>query len=618
MKAWKQTITGLVIATGVLTGAIPASSLEKKPVPKGLWQAFSETRHQVEPVKNSSKSGYTYKAYNLKMRYGVHFGAKGIVLRTKAGDMTMGLVAYGEEKHLKPVSISVSKSEGNKVIFQYARLSAWYINDPKKGLEQGFTLQKPENYHPAKPVVIALKIDGKLQAKQKSDTTVAFYDGMHKKVFDYKGLKAFDAKGRSLPAHLALQGNRLHIIVETAEAQWPVSVDPVFVSEQEVVASDAIEDDWFGWAVALDGDTALIGSPWNDENGADSGAAYIFTRSSGVWSQEAKLRGSDTTAGDSFGYAVSVEGNITLVGAPLDDENGINDCGAVYIFTRSDEGWSQKAKLVAWDAAAGDRFGSSVSLDGNTSLIGAPYDDDQSGSAYVFIESGETWEEQQKLIASDVSTYKQFGYAVSLDGNTSLIGAAHDNVDDKHHSGSAYVFTRSNGQWSEEAKLTSPDEEAYDVFGSSVSLDGNTSLIGAPQENGNNGGSAYIFTRSNGQWSQQAKLIGIDTENGDHFGYAVSLDSSMALIGVPYDDDNGSNSGSVYIFIRSGSTWNQQKKLTASDAEMYDRYGRSVFLDGHTALVGAPRNNDGEGSAYFITLPRKSQNLTPVIIYLLD
>ena len=389
MKAWTQTITGMIITAGVFTGSIPmVANSQIAPAPKGLWQAFSKARHKIEPLKNAQRAGYAYKAYNPKMHYGIHLGAKGIVLRTKAGDMTMGLVAYGEEKHLKPVSGAGSKSKGNKVVFQYARLSEWYINDPKKGLEQGFTLQKPENYYHAKPVVIALKVDGKLQVKQKSDTTVAFYDGMHKKVFDYKGLKAFDAKGRSLPAHLALQGNRLHIIVETAEAQWPVSVDPVFVSEQEVVASDALENDQFGSAVALDGDTALIGATLGDDdnNGEDTGAVYVFTRAGTIWREQAKLTASNGSRADYFGSAVALDGDTALVGA----YGHYLDSGAVYVFTRSGTEWSQQQMLYASDMDSDDHFGRVVSLNGNTAFIGSPNDDDNgssSGSVYVF-----TWD----------------------------------------------------------------------------------------------------------------------------------------------------------------------------------------------------------------------------------
>ena len=320
--------------------------------------------------------------------------------------------------------------------------------------------------------------------------------------------------------------------------------------------------------------------------------------------QVAKLVAGDGAAGDYFGQSVSLSGDTALIGADSDDDKGANS-GSAYIFTRSGSTWTQQAKLTAGDGAASDCFGSSVSLSGDTALIGAYSDDDKganSGSAYIFTRSGSTWTQQAKLTADDGTPSDFFGYSVSLSGDTALIGAHFD--DDKGlYSGSAYIFTRSGSTWTQQAKLTAGDEASSDYFGSFVSLSGDTALISAygDDDKGTDSGSAYIFTRSGSTWTQQAKLTAGDGAASDYFSGSVSLSGDTALIGARADDDKGTNSGSAYIFTRSGSTWTQQAKLTAGDGAASDYFSQSVSLSGDTALISARGDDDkgtDSGSAY--------------------
>ena len=207
---------------------------------------------------------------------------------------------------------------------------------------------------------------------------------------------------------------------------------------------------------------------------------------------------------------------------------------------------------TASDGAEGDSFGNSVALDGDTALVGAYRDNDRglsSGSAYFFTRSGGLWTQQQKLTASDGAEGDSFGNSVALDGDTALVGAYIDD-DRGSESGSAYFFTRSGGVWTQQQKLTASDGAEGDSFGSSVALDGDTALVGAYGDDdlGSNSGSAYIFTRSGGVWTQQAKLTALDGAAWDSFGYSVALDGDTVLVGANGDDDLGSNSGSVYFF----------------------------------------------------------------------
>jgi hypothetical protein len=279
--------------------------------------------------------------------------------------------------------------------------------------------------------------------------------------------------------------------------------------------------------------------------------------------------------------------------------------------------WTEMQKLLASDGTTNDFFGWSISLSGNTTLVGAMRDNDNgnvSGSAYVFTRTGSTWTQQQKLLASDGATDDRFGYSVSVDGDTALIGAYFDD-DNGVNSGSAYVFTRTGTTWTQQAKLLASDGVAEAQFGNSVSLSGDTALVGAMRgnNNGNVSGSAYVFTRTGTTWTQQAKLFASDGAPWDFFGYFVSLDGNNALIGVKWDDDNGVNSGSAYVFTRTGTTWTQQQKLLASDGVVNGLFGWSVSLSGDTALIGAYEQGDNGvnyGAAYVFI--KENKNLPPV------
>ena len=383
------------------------------------------------------------------------------------------------------------------------------------------------------------------------------------------------------------------------------SATPIEVTK--LVADDVSANDFFGFSVALDGNTVVIGAQGDDDNGDGSGAAYVFTRSEAGWIQQAKLTAEDGAAGDQFGGSVALSGDMALIGARRDDDNG-DDSGAAYVFTRSGDGWNQHAKLTAADGAAGAEFGYSVALSGDTAVIGAARDDDKgddSGSAYVLTRSGAGWIQQAKLTATDGAEGDVFGISVALSGDTAVIGADLD--DDKgENSGAAYVFTRSNGTWSQQAKLTATDGEAVDIFGVRVAISGDTALIAARRDdddvNGVDSGSAYVFVRSGTSWSQQAKLTAEDAKAGNMFGYNVALSADTAVITAAMADDKGANSGAAYVFTRSGSDWNQQAKLTAPDGAADDVFGWSVALSGKTTIIGAPTSifalPGGAGSAY--------------------
>jgi hypothetical protein len=373
-----------------------------------------------------------------------------------------------------------------------------------------------------------------------------------------------------------------------------------WIETQKLLASDGFGNDGFGM-VSLDGDTALIGAC--QDNGR--GSVYVFIRTGTTWTEQQKFTASDGQADDWFGIWVSLDGDTALIGASLDDDNGV-DSGSAYVFTRTGITWTQQQKLLASDGAAGDIFGWPVSLSGDTALIGAPWDDDNgddSGSAYVFTRSGTTWTQQAKLLASDGTTEDWFGYTVSLDGDTALIGARF-NDENGNNSGSAYVFTRTGTTWTQQTKLHALDGTTEDNLGSFVSVDGDTALIGAIGVD-NYTGSAYVFTRTGTTWTQQAKLLASDGHATDCFSWPLTLDGDTALVGAYLDDAKGVDSGSAYVFTRTGTTWTEQQKLLASDGAEGDQFSVRIALDGDTALIGAGYDNNengvDSGSAYVFT-----------------
>lgn len=314
-----------------------------------------------------------------------------------------------------------------------------------------------------------------------------------------------------------------------------------------------------------------------------------------------KLTGSDNSSFDQFGTSVSLSDDLLLVGAPRDNGDDFQT-GTAYIFRRDAENWQEEAKLMASDGGQDDQFGFSLSLSGQIALVGAYRDDDQgdnSGAAYIYRREGESWQELQKLHASDGSTEDQFAYSVALHGDVALIGASNAN----NGTGAAYIFRWNGSSWAEEAILTAIDGTPNDHFAYSVALDGNVALIGANErdEQGRNSGAGYIYRFDGATWQQEHKLLANDGAAEDRFGNAVALRGNVALIGAHFDDEEADGAGSAYLFRWNGKTWQQEQKLTARDSIENANFGQSLSLTEHRALIGAPGANaesPQSGAAY--------------------
>ncbi len=375
-------------------------------------------------------------------------------------------------------------------------------------------------------------------------------------------------------------------------------------------------DTRYGAAVALSGDTALIGAPgFTCAVGPahpECGAAYVRTRTAAAWPavDDAELLANDAQPADAFGAAVALYGDTALVGAPGADCGSDEDCGASYVLVRRGGGWTQQAKLTAPAPLAFQYFGTALALEGDTALVGAPMSGCGAGSAcgaaYVFVRSGSTWSHQATLLSADLAAGDRFGGAVAISGNSALVGASGDDCAAGADCGAGYVFLRTGTLWAQQAKLSASDI-ANHKLGGAVALVGDSALLGAPTADCgavSDCGAVYVFSRSGSTWSQQARLTAADPGTNDGLGSSVAFINNVVAAGAPRSDAAGTDSGALYLFSRTPSGWAQLQKLGAGAASDY--YGSAVALTGDTLLVGI-HNKDGPtpdaGDAAFHSYP---------------
>ena len=374
----------------------------------------------------------------------------------------------------------------------------------------------------------------------------------------------------------------------------------------QLTAGDGISIQEFGTSVVMENDTIVVGASGHEVAGNYAGAVYVFARNGLEWELESKLIPPVAEIHDWFGWAVDLEGNTLIIGAPGDSDDGTWS-GSVFVYARDETGWNYVEKIVASDADAYDEFGVAVALEGDTLLIGAEKNDDagnDSGAAYVFTRSGTTWTEQAKLTASDAAPGDYFGTALALTGDTAVITAPLAD-DEDIDTGAAYVFTRNGNIWTEQAKLTASDKAAQNKFGWSLAAAPGFVFVGASAyETGIDfPGAVYFFEGSGTNWIEKAKLTPGDGDPGDAFGMSIALQEDILAIGAIGDDDIDSASGSVYIFKKIGNEWQKKYKIKASDAGVDEEFGVSVATDGVELVVGA---NKGKWSDYPSSEPGKT------------
>ena len=353
--------------------------------------------------------------------------------------------------------------------------------------------------------------------------------------------------------------------------------------EAVLTPADAVSGDQFGSVVALSGDTALAATEQRD---SDQGAVYVFRRTGTAWAQEAKLTALDAAAGDAFGSSVAIDGDTALIGA----REKLSSRGAAYVFTRSGTTWTQQAKLLATGGTFDDRFGGAVALSGDTAVVGANGVGATVGAVYVFTRSGTVWTQQAKLTASDALDGDALGSSVAVAGDTIVAGA----YGVGSLVGAAYVFTRNGTTWTEEARLASPNPANGDSFSIAVAVEGDTAALGSRGENDRRG-AVHVFTRSGTTWTPRAKLSALDAAVNDVFGSSLSMNGDRMMVGA---HGKHRSAGAAYVFARSGADWTQTTKFAAQNAFDAEFFGLAVAISGDSALAGAFGRAFGEVFAY--------------------
>jgi len=374
----------------------------------------------------------------------------------------------------------------------------------------------------------------------------------------------------------------------------------------EFVAESSHSEDLFGVSLALNSETVLVGV--RDRDGSkdgETGLAYVFEYADDQWRQQAAFLADYPDNNDGITGSVAIDSERAIVFA-TPEHNETPRPG--YVFERSGGDWSQQITLTRESGPAREGSSGPVALDGDTALV-LGHSDRNGWSGYVFQQVGGAWRQQDRFVPTDGKPEDSNVNLMTLDGDTAVIGVSFDTNVNGEDAGAAYVFTRSDGQWSQQAKLLPEDGSAKDWFGNSVALDGRTALAGAGdgRYRGTHSGAAYVFERSGGEWTQQAKLGLTNGESGQVFGSSVALAGETALVGAPrYPQWNGcgriaDTMGAAHVFKRSEGEWRRTAKLIPSDGTGLNEFGNHVALTEDTALVGtATTCYDRERDAVYV------------------
>jgi len=525
--------------------------------------------------------------------------ASAVSLSAPAGTLTLALAASGRDGHMRAARPAAVTPAGRRVRYVRPGLTEWYASRAD-GIEQGFAVgRRPSG---GGPLVLALRLRGPLSATLAGDE-VRFAATTGAVALRYGRLAAFDARGRRLTAALALRGRTLGLRVDDRGARYPLRVDPLVAQGAKITPSDETGHGNFGAAGALsaDGTTALIGAPW-DHGVAPFGAAWAFTRSGGLWTQQdtTKLLPSFISGQGNFGGAVALssDGNTGLIGAPRDSGQGY-----VSAFVRSGTTWASTQRFTPSDVLAGDEFGDAIAIsaDGTTAMIVGI------SGAWAFTRSGNTWVQQGARLAPNNTVPAGSGFggqvALSADGNTAMISGPGDTPSGPEGGsvGAVWVFTRAAGTWSQGQKLIPAGETGDVEFGSALAMssDATSALIGSSFDN-NDQGAVWAYTQSGGTWTQQPPKLTPQQEGygAVEFGtpLALSADGNTALISARTPPANGE----VGVYHRVGGVWTPELPKLASPSPSFGVLALSS--DASTALVSDFGDSSGNGAAFAYSL----------------
>jgi len=598
------------------------AALEK--LPPGLAPVLARSMADASPVDyRMTQAGTKHVSRNTAHGLKLAFSSEGMRIEGDGWNWGMALKAWGRDR-LVPVPPARPSTSGARLEYRRGALTEWYLNS-EMGLEQGFTVNAPPSPagDSAGKLALELALMGDLRPGSCSPTHLSLVDPDRKQErVNYGGLCVFDADGKALPASFELSANqeRLRILVEDRGARYPITIDP-WIQSAVLTGSDISGKDGLGYSVAISGDTAVVGAPYDGVNGTGSGRAFVFVKpGAGSWAdatETASLHPSDGAPGDQFGTAVGIDGDTIVVSTIMATVSGTAQAGAAYVFVKPGGGWSgaltESAKLVESVRLEKDWLGYAVAVRGNTVAVTQGDNvsgGDGNGAVYVFTKPGGGWAgtlTQDAILTINCGcTNAAMSRSVAISEDETIIAAGAANLGGSVSSqGAVCVFTKGAG-WtnrSQDALLRHTSPQTQDQLGSSMSMSGDVIIAGAA--NNTKPGAVYVFVKPGGGWSgdltQTAKLTESDSVDGDSFGYCVSISGDVVVAG-------NMRSKALYIFVKPGGGWanaTETAQLQTTDYAdyPYSYFGRSLSISGDTVIAGAGNFNSEQGAAYVFAKP---------------
>lgn len=391
-------------------------------------------------------------------------------------------------------------------------------------------------------------------------------------------------------------------------------------SETKLLDNDGKARDFFGYSVAISGDHAIVGSPYH-EGDIDShilddyGKIVIYERNGNNWTEQNTEAFDYSLMTDEvlFGYSVDIDGDFAIVGAPWADEDG-EKSGLAYIYHLEDGTWKCQAKLKAIDASEDDRFGVSVAISGNRAIVGAFFDDvygDRSGSSHIFEYNGTKWEQTAKLVPADGAAGDWFGVSVSIHNHCAAVGSRYNSNEGGTKAGAVYFYTKIVDGWGLKEKITADPGSNQPRFEKSALTDGHI-VIGAPYSDdyATNGGKVYIAENNSGNLSLFVGQYSNEISDNDLYGQAVALSDSIIVIGAPQHADTGK----VYLYDLKNP--GPAQGLTTQKGDINDNFGYAVDIDKNYVIVGAYTDDEKAGEAGAAYIYKIAEDKTSSLDYL--
>ena len=531
-----------------------------------------------------SDAAGTWRATSVSLGIASEVRTDGWVwISAEHSELNLHLESYGRgavRQPFEPKPTQISGQSGSDAVnISRIPLRESYEFRPD-GLHHEITVLQSPQASPGKVWVrLAMAHRAKVRSLSQSGVEVRTDHGS----WTYTGLKVWDARSRELPSEMTGSGSTISIMIDDRDAVYPITIDPTWRATQIVQPSDSGIEDRFGSAVAISGDTAIVGA--NVKN-SRQGAAYVFVRQNGIWSQSQKLTASDAANENYFGTSVAIDGDYLAVGAYLRNKTK----GAVYVYKRVNGVWTEQQILTVTSGFTYDYFGFCISLSGDTLVASADGQARNRGAAYVFVRKDDVWSQTQRLTSSDGEAGDTFSWSLSLSGDNLLIGAHAK----KSNTGQAYLFQRSRGIFTEKQKFVASDAAKDNYFGLSVSMSGNVVAIGALGHRANEG-VVYVYETVGGAW-KESQVVEKDPGSSLYLGSSIFLRGDTLLASA---SDTTKGAGYVVVFGLADGKWTERLRLTRDNGTLDDKFGFTLAMGDGAAILGCTTFDQFRGAAYF-------------------